>query len=252
MKKLIFIPFIFAFGIIFNSCNVGDTGNSTTFPLTPAVIDFDRSMGGIVMATGYGVVAAPSLNTSNPGDCIFVHEFTVDYDNQPSPDYYTATNILKNDVNQSYLEESSSIYLSDYTLPISAADGVQSVFFNGKFFTLVNCKDKSPSFRLIYNKEEPEIDWIKNFYLVARPSSPNTVDLTSVYAFDMYDFIYTQGRDTIITVIGHPKDTKYKYIKANLNYFTKMSDNDNTEPEFKNVSEPGKPFDIIIFFNNLQ
>ena len=122
MKKLLFIPFIIGIGISFNGCNIGETSNHTTFPPTPAVIDYNMSIGKVVMATSYGVVAAPSLITYSPGDCIFVYEFTVDYDNQPSLDYYTATNIVKDDVNQGSLEESSSIYLSDYTLPISAAD----------------------------------------------------------------------------------------------------------------------------------
>ena len=249
MRKLFFIPFILGFGIIFNSCNVGDTGNRTTFPLTPAVIGYDMSKGGFTMATGYGVVAAPSLTTYYPGDCIIVHEFTIDYDNQPSLDYYTAINIVKDDVNQGYLEESNSINIGDYELPISASNGMQSVFFNGKFFILANCKDKNPSFRLVYKDDEPETDGVKNFYLLAQPSSPNSIDVTSAYAFDMFNFIYSHGRDTIINVLDHPKDVKYKYIKANLNFLSKAPGGNGEEPEFKKVvNDPDKPYEICIFY----
>ena len=242
MRKLFFIPFIFGFGIIFNSCNIGDVGNVSTFPSWPAVVDYKIEMNGPVLCTLWGVVAAPSLIDCESGDCLYVHEFTIDYDNQPSTSYYTATNIIKESVCQSFLEESSSFEIGDYTLPLSAAGGYTSAFFNGKFFTAASCKDKKPQFRLVYNTEEPDERGVKNLYFLARPSSSTqeTSDVTSLFAFDTSHLIYTQGRDTTITVEGYEANAKYKYIKANLKYISSITDG---VPTYKTLIEP---FEIYI------
>lgn len=150
MKKLSFIPFFLGIGMGFYSCINGDVSYSYTYGPAPAIVDFDINMGGIIMGTPRGKVSAPSLFNNLPGDCLFVHEFTIDYDNQPTNDYYTATNIVKEDVNQYFLEESNFIDLRDYTLPISKVLLYESIFFHGKIFTEANCKDESPDFRLIY------------------------------------------------------------------------------------------------------
>ena len=254
MKKrnLFFIPFILGIGIGFNSCNVGDGGNTATFPNAPAVVGFNFDMGGTIIGTPYGYAAAPSLISSDEGDCLYIYEFTLDYDNQPSDKYFTATNIQKEDVDYSYLEQSPSIDLREYTLPISNLDGATDVHFQGKFFILATCKDKNPNFRMVYNTEEEETDGIKNLYILARPSSstPNSTDVSSLYAFDLFSLIDACNQDTTYTSpITKETFKNCKYIKANLKYLSKISD--TGEPEFANVNEPNKPFEIYMP-NNLQ
>lgn len=243
MRKLFFIPFIISIGIGFYSCNVGGGGNIETSWPAPAVVDFRIDMGGTVICTPWGNYAAPSLTGINyPEDCIFIQEFTLDHDNQPSTNYLTATSIIKEDVEQRPLEQHNSIELEDYTLPISGADGFTCTNFYGKFFTYANCKDKAPSFRLVYKYDEEEIDGTKNFYLLAKPSSPNSSDFVTWYAFDMRYLVYSQGRDS--TIIESGVQHNYKYIKANLYYLSGVS---GDEPEYKCVNELEKPFLISIF-----
>jgi len=251
MKKrnLYFIPLVLSIAFGFNSCNIGEGGNITNFPPAPAVVYTMDNMGSrtIIGTLWGGYVAVPSMQiNAYPGDCLIMG-FTIDYDNQPSTDYLTATNIqVTENVEYSSLEGSTSVEMGDYTLPISGVSGATSEFLNGKFFTLASCKDKNPSFRLVYNTEEEETGGVKNFYLLARPSSstPNSTDVSTFYAFDMSNFIYYQGRDTVISVSGSSDKLTYKYIRANLKYFSNFSETD--QPVFANVNNPGSPVEILI------
>lgn len=256
MKKLLFIPFFLGIVIGFNSCITESGSRIYTYLFSPAVIYYEIDRGGIVMGTPDGYFAVPSLTDVFEGDCIYVNAYTVNLDDQPSNDYFTAINIEKENVERSDLEYTDSLELGDYTLSITGAGAVISEFFNGIVFTAVSCKDKNPALRLIYNTEEPDKNGIKNFYLLARPSSANSdfEDVSTIYAFDMYNLIYTQGRDTTIFFEKNSEPSKpeppskYRYIRANLNYFSKLSDAD--EPEFKTVNKPNIPYIIYIYKNN--
>ena len=250
MRKLLFIPFIIGVGISLYSCNVDEGRNLQTYT-SPAIVDYKMEMGGTIICTRWGYFAAPSLTSSSEGDCLYIKEFTIDFDNQPSDKYYTAVNIDGENVDKSFIQHKDPSVLDEYTLPISAADGDISVFYHGVFFTVANCMDKNPDFRLIYNLDEPEIDGTKNLYLQARPSSstPNLENVTKLYAFDMYNFIYNQGSDTSVLFTGYTEKIKCKYIKADLNYFTGISA--EGKPEYKKViSVLNKPYDILIFDPN--
>lgn len=235
MKKqnLLFIPFVLFAGIAAFSCSVGNTGNISNFPSAPAVVD--TYMGETVCGTLWGYVAAPSLTDVSAGDCIFM-QYVIDYDNQPSnptTPYMTASGIDKTSVNQSpatiNTNSEDAAELGDYTLPISNAgvfdfsqyglSNANSAFFNGKYFVQIICQDNYPSFRLVYNIKEPEINGVKNLYLQAKPSSltGNVTDSVKIYAFDLSSILQQFSRDT--TILG----TSFKYIKVNLNYFNGMS-----------------------------
>lgn len=242
MKKLFFIPLILGIGIGFNSCNLGDTGNVTTYPAFPAVVDFNSSMGGISIGTPFGVFAAPSLKDVYPGDCLFLYQFTIDYDHQPSTEFYTATNIVKESVDQSYLEQRSFIELYDNTIPINAMEGVSSVNYNGKFFIYASVRDKVPNFRMIYNYEEQETNGVKNLYVIASSVASSSEDIASIHAFDLLDLIYSEGRDTTLTYSGF--SIEQRYIKANLKYLSKYTE--GAEPEYKNANDQSAPFFISI------
>ena len=245
MRKLFFIPIILGFIIGFNSCNIGDSGNISTYPNVPAVVDFNINFGGYTICTPYGIFAAPSLNDCSTGDCLLLREFTIDYDNQPSTDYLTATSIIKEAVDLSYFEQTNSFDLNESTLPVTSLEGVSSEYYHGKIFIMARVKDKTPNLRLIYNTEEEVISGTKNLYLLAQPSSSIYADYYSTLtAFDLLDFIYVQGRDTTVTVSGSSEKREYKYVKINVKYVSSISDG---IPEYKNASDP---FLIYVSKNN--
>jgi len=223
-QKLLLIPFVLGIGLGFYSCNLGNKGgNITRYPPTPAVVDYRMDMGGTVLGTPFGYIAAPSLLSANPGDCLYLSEFSVDYDNQPSTQFYTATGIvIQQSINQSVLEQNPSIVLGNNdTLKISGLQADTNPFYNGKLFILATSKDTAPGFRLVYNTQEVDSAGIKNLYLLARPSSstPGSTDVQSLYAFDLNNLIYAQqNNDTTINAAN------FKYIKVILNYISGITD----------------------------
>ncbi len=94
------MKFVFLFStlsmFLLTSC-LDNVGNSQTFPIDNAVVQYSSYYPGVTfLNTSYGVVAAPELKNQgySSGDCMFV-AFTVDYDNQPSSSYLTASGITK-------------------------------------------------------------------------------------------------------------------------------------------------------------
>lgn len=247
MKKqnLLFISLLLSLGMGLFSCNFGGNGgNVQTFQSVPAVVGLNIDMGGTVMGTPYGYIAAPSLD-ANPGDCIYLYQFTVDYDNQPSNQYYTATNISETGVDQSPIEmRSDSINVGDYILPLSNVSGLSNVYYQGKFFIGADCNDKNPVFRLVYNSKDTIINGVMDFYLLAKPSSTDgsssSSTVSSIYAFDLAA-VLRQARDTTVTVSSGSSSIDLRYIKANLNYVSSVSAGIPTYSKLPN------PFEIYIF-----
>ena len=254
MKKrsLGFTTLILGLGISLFSCNIGKGGNTETYS-SPAVIGNDMSMGGTTLGTWFGSCAAPDLDPSYEGECVFL-SFTIDYANQPFTDFVTATNVVVSSVvPQKPLEMSSDpININNYTLPITNAGVLLSVDgslmgispnYNGKVFLGIACKDNNPDFRLVYNIQEPDSAGIKNLYLLAAPSSstPGTTDVAKNYAFDIMSLIQYAGSDTTDAKTGY----NYKYVKANLKYLTGVSDDGVPTYGTLNTSTTGPyPFSI--------
>lgn len=245
-QNLLFIPFIFCMGMGLFSCDMGGGGNSQTFQNTPAVVDLRTDMGGITLGTPWGNLSAPSLVDVSEGDCIYMHQFTIDYDNQPSDKYYTASNIVKEKVNQTPLVVKKTIDIEDYLLPLSKTGGMVDEFLQGRLFVWMSCKDKNPAFRLIYNTEEEVTNGVMNMYLQTRPSSTteNAEDVSTIHAFNLLDFIQQNGRDTTKTLKDSSDKHDFKYIKMNLNYVSKIKDG---VPEYSTLNSLDKPIEIYIF-----
>jgi hypothetical protein len=236
-KNLLYIPLILGIGFGFFSCNFGNGGNVTTYPFEPAIIDYNVYMGGTTIGTRWGTLAAPALTTVYPGDCVILSQFTVDFDNQPSADFYTATDVYVAEVvNQSYLEISDTVDIRDYTLPISIDNGLTSPYFYGMFFTSAFCNDKSPDFRLVCDTTGVSTDNKMNLYLLAQPSGTSASNAQTIHAFNVSQLVQDFGQDG--TVYGSDS----KHITVYLKYLTSISE--TGQPSFGTIQDP---FDIHIF-----
>jgi len=249
-KNFLFFPILFVMGIGLFSCNFGNTGNVSNYVNTPAVATFDMNLG-MVLGTPYGYMAAPELTNINDGDCIYMQQFTIDYNNQPSSQYTTATNIVETGVGQSYLEmRNDSVGVAGYTLPFSNVGVVgSSPFFQGKLFLGMTCPDNNPALRLVYNSNDTVINGAVNLYLLAKPSSttPSTTSSDILYAFDLSYFIQSvAGRDTTVAVSGTSGTYSLRYIQANIKYLTGISA-DGVTPIYTDVLQ--NPY-IVAVFNN--
>ena len=247
-QKLLFFPFLFALGISLFSCNVGNNGNVTTYQNTPAVATYNSTVGGYVLGTPYGYYAAPELTTLFEGECLFLQQFSIDYDNQLSTQYTTLSNVLAVSVNQSSVEigQDSTVNIQNFNLPLSNVSGLSSAYYQGKFFIGATTTDGNPSFRLVYNSTNDAADGTKNLYLLAAPSSSGTssAGTNSIYAFDLSYLVQSMGRDTTIAVSGTTSTVNLKYIMANLNYLSGISD--AGVPTYSGVTQQN-PFAIYIF-----
>jgi len=234
MKKqnLLFFPFLFAMGIGLFSCNFGNSGNVGNYTEYLAVVTYNYNTGGILLGTPYfGYLSAPELNTTfYEGDCVLLNQFTIDYDDVSASPYYTASNITATKINQSTYVESDTVEIGDYTLPISGITGLSSCeFYQGKFFAKITCSDSNPDFRLVYKDNEDGPDGTKNFYLLAKASGTSTSGTVIIYAFDVSPLILMGQQDTTV------QDIHYKFINANLKYFSGISD--TGVPKFPQASQ---------------
>lgn len=249
MKKqnLLFIPFILSMGMGLFSCNFGTGGNTQTFQNSPAVVDFNLEMGGIILGTPWGYLAAPSLNVST-GDCIYIQQFTIDYDNQPSASYYTATNIVEETVAPGQLVVGDADAIDDYTLALSNPGGMVDEYFNGRVFVWMSCKDNNPMFRMVYDLSDAQTNSVKNFYIQGKPSSTteNTDNVSTMQAFNLLGYIQQFGRDTTKTFKDFTTPYNFRYVKANMNYVSGVTDG---KPTYSMLNSSDKPIEIYVFKN---
>jgi hypothetical protein len=234
MKKLLFIAFLIT-GIASSFTGCLDTegkGNYQTFPVIPAVVNYNIEMG-TTLLTGWGEIAAPELSDVNQGDCLFT-QFTINYDNQPSSAYYTATGISYKEVEQSIARIENEIVINDFNFPVEDIAPVEynnTVQLKGRYFIYFKhqaSKNQNLEYRIIASPDSIE-NGAQNVYLVAKKT--NEVDgtassLVNSHAFDVNNIIQL-GKDTTISNVG------MKYIKVNLKYFTEEIEG---KPVFKNYS----------------
>ena len=243
-RNLFFIPVLFSFGIMFFSC-LGQGKNSESISNWPAVVTTDFTASGTTIGVMSAYFAAPSLTDVSLGDCLFLHQFTLDYDNQPLKEYLTATNIIKDIVPQFPFESSSAVEVGEHTLPIlNLGLYPPSPYYHGRLFVSATCKDKNPEFKLIYNKNEPEQNNIKNLYLIAKPSSPNPniTNVATLHAFDLKYFINYEGLDTTFVNTGVDNEMVLRFVKVNIKYLSNITEEGVVE--YKNFSSP---FEIYVF-----
>lgn len=230
MKNLLFISFLIS-GVVlsFTGCLNTEGGNYQTFPPAPAVVNYNSAKGGTTLLTCWGEIATPALTEYNQDDCLIV-QFRLDYNNQPSPDYYTATGIaVIEEVDHSLARIEKESPADDATLPVdvmAVADYNNSILLDGKYFLYFKHqapKDQLIEYRMSANPETPdETSGAYNIYLSAKKKNEaegtSTTSQTKSHAFDMKDVIFNLGRDTTVNYIG------LKYLKVNLHYLTKEED----------------------------
>jgi len=248
MKKrnFLFIPFILGMGIGLFSCNLaGSGGNNATYQNLPAIVsDYDAAMNPI-LGTAMGYLSTPSLTGVQLGECIYLNQFTINFDNQPSSSYYIASNIVETNVDQSPLSIGDTIMLQDNPLTLANvggyAYGVLSAYYKGRFFLTMSAKDKNPNFRLAFNTKEIDSTGVKNLYLLANSISPSgsaSADTYAMQAFDLSDLIYPYGRDTTLTNGVSGQATSFRYIRFYLKYPSAISSDGVPTYTTANASSP--------------
>ena len=203
-------------------------GNYQSFPAAPVVVNHNPEIGGPSLLTTWGEIAAPELTQFSQGDCLFA-QFTIDYDNQPSSLYYTATDVsYSNPINVANADiVADSVAVGDYTLPITAINISpynNPLLLNGRFFFQMknNAVDnQSIEYKLLTSEKEVDNNGVYTMYLVAKQddSSGTKVDVTRNQVFLINNLLLTLGKDTTINT-----NVRVKYLKVDLKYYTQQSD----------------------------
>jgi len=215
-KKLLFTSLLS--GIVLGMVSCLAEGENKSSYRSPAVISDNYIVGGTVMATSYGVLAAPSLQELNEGDCISAL-YTINYDKQPSDNYLTATDIQYQKVPRSTVVEKGGDMIDEYNDSIKNIQLNMSPYFDGVLFIqavqrgVVNQQYK---LALICNPDSIDEKGVNTVYLKSTKTSENTgenlVDVTLLEAFDLSPLISKYGRDTVIQEQG------FRVLPLNLKY----------------------------------
>ena len=239
-RKFLFIPLVLCTVICFAAC-LDDKGNSETYT-SEIVVGYSSQMGGTTIRTQVGELAAPGLSL-NSGDC-FVGEFKIDYDNQPSSKYYTASDIVvKYTVSQDPAKKGKSENMSkEFNEPISNILGVVATpYYYGKNFIYLTQKASSEQrykYDLFCNKDSLVGSMgernVYSVYLRAKKdneSQETVVDRTFYHAFDMSSYFMDSdmAKDTTIESTG----AKFRIIRIDLKYQTGEKDG---KPVYKSYS----------------
>ena len=229
MMRIIFLCSTLSL-LFFTSC-LEDIGNSQTFPTDNAVIRYYPDFPGITfLCTAYGAVAAPDLERSNykQGDCLFV-SFTIDYDNQPNSNYYSASKIKHEKIGKTSIVmlDAGSQNVAD-TINKLSVDSIKTVGFTGAMYCIdnnlfmafdqIDAKIQNYDYQLVcsgsLNNEIPIL------YVCAKKSNISSATPFGDYryqAFDLTPFLDQYAEDNIFSFylqykIGVNSDNKNVYL----------------------------------------
>ena len=205
-KKFLFVSFLFALLIGFSACDEGDNYDRTW---DYAIIGGHNSSldNHRTITVSNNIFAAPDLDNNKnlqTGDCVYLN-YTVDYDNQPQKNYWTATNIIISEVFKqkllSVLPNGNHVY-NDYKVPFENISCSYSPNYRGKMFVRLayqKAKDEEVTYELFCNSADVSETGEINMYLRGKSNNPGTTQEKSAFAetyvFDAYDFISTYGLD---------------------------------------------------------
>lgn len=239
-KNLFFILSIVALSLGFTACLDGN--NEITYR-SFAVVDYNPNMKGATILTPNGELATSGLPSSLViGDCVYAY-YTIDYDNQPSSNYFTATDLqipegcvfdqTPIDIQELPLDLNDPSYNTEFT---QVAPHTLYVF-RGKIFFEFNYKTYSKqqlTYSLACNTEELAEKGSINLYLRGTRTGEkigSEIATSGLHVFDAYNLIKFYGKDST-----DPNDNsfKYKYLDVYIKYCNEI-DEEEGKYEYKDV-----------------
>ena len=231
-RIFLFISLILGSVLTLTSC-LGD-GNKSIY-VSYGVANYNPSMGGATLITEIGEFSAPGTDSKvSAGDCVVV-QYTIDMDNQPSSEYYTASEIALMEVDQYYINL-SEINESDpaYNVELMTVTPYYIPAFRGKAFfemTYEGYTKKNYSYSLACDPEALDENGNVVLYLRARASgeeSGSQAPLVDACAVDIFELINSYGTNDT-----DDSGNSYRYVSAQIKYCSDISE--SGEYTYKNV-----------------
>ncbi|MDR1172310.1 MAG: hypothetical protein LBL24_07650 [Bacteroidales bacterium] len=238
MKKIVF-PFLGVLMLVFSSC-IDKGNNIQSFGQVAAVVGYSSS-GLPVIQTYNDSFVVPELSDYlltdlNIGDPVLAY-FDINFDNQPSTEYYTISNFEYVKVGKGYPEgtpEGKSRYddFSEEVGDVFVIDMVHNILFLG--IRLIVSESQTIEYELTFDPEEEVKDNIPTLYLRVRKSGTGTESLYNLpYAFDM---------SYASSFLSPYRDASTNQVKVNIKCKTGV--NDEGEDEYKLGSY--NPYTLVI------
>lgn len=179
------------------SC-IQNAGNSQNFSTDNAVVCYYSNFPGLTfLNTSVGAIAAPELNGKGyeKGDCLFA-SFTIDYDNQPNNQYYTATNVVEKKIGKTDIIMLNAVYQNvDDSIAKLSQDSIKNIGFAGS----INCcidnnlfmgfdqldANRNYDYQLVYS--DSLIDEIPVLYVCAKEANPSSAITFGDYKYQAFN-----------------------------------------------------------------
>jgi hypothetical protein len=258
-KSLLFVLTLLGILCGLTGCNLEDGQNSISF-VTPAIVrGLDIPKNAFTIQTPFAVYAVPSdskLVLEHVGECALV-QLTIDYNNQPSNDFYTATNVTYDIVEQTPLTitnlTNETLITKGYDLPIkeiSREQGISNMALLDKYFlNIIHSTPESQriDYRLACDTTEFNANnHLRTLYLTAKKiEGESTLEKTisRYHAFSIDNLLYYIGEDTIIS--QNNIKYEYRYLKVNLKYYAGTEG--DTIPKWNSFNSAENPIVFAIF-----
>lgn len=237
-KKLLTIALLLCVLIGFTGC-FEDGDNASTYR-TIAVVGNKSTMGGKTLLTSDGEFASSTIASSptlNYRDCIYV-EFKINFDDQPSKDYFTATEVnvlgLIDNYDVDFVNEEGSDLYADYDMTFEEVFCATNIHYDGQVFIEKYYKmDKTTEadFVMYCDPDNKDSDGVYTVYVVGKyEKEPVGTSLgNNITSFDFLNFVRMHGKSETLEYTGYDPisvrtlsiNIKYPYEKdkdGNLEY----------------------------------
>jgi hypothetical protein len=241
-KLFLFLLFL---AIIAGGISCLGEGENKSSASSVAVVDYNPNMGGYVMNLPAVVFAAPELASKlKVGDCIRA-DFTINYSNQPSLDYYTATEIRYQKLNNWQVKEESGDMIDGYNEAIRSITLSVSPNYNGNVFLEINREETNNhvyNYELILNPDSIDEKGIPSVFLKSQKLD-NTAGSSTYYdleTFNLQSLFEKYGQDSIYQEGSF--EQRYRYVSLNFMYQSEVKEEIPVYSRYGN-----NPVDILVF-----
>ena len=220
------------------SCN--GRGGDFIEVVSYGIVNENPEMGGYTLISTiatFGEIAMPEIPpTYRPGQCVLAF-YTLDYDNQPSKDYTTATDVqilTPGGISQSYARVVDEVDKEDpeYDVVLKQVDFISTPYLRGKVFFEIRY-DASKGQTLDYSLEcdinDIDEKGYLNLYLRAKKTNEQTGDTVGTidpFVFDAYSLLRNHGKDSTDAKFS---EIKYKCLNVNVKYLKEIKEKGKKE-----------------------
>ncbi|MDR2087082.1 MAG: hypothetical protein LBP72_07890 [Dysgonamonadaceae bacterium] len=242
-KNLLF--FLLLLPVIVGGVRCVGEGENRSTATSIAVIGNRADMGGCVMNLSNAVLAAPELAGKLKVDDCIEATFTINYSNQPSDKYYTATEISYVLLNNDSVIVKTGDMIDDHNDSVKSIALNTSPYYNGNIFVQINREEVNNhlyDYDLIFNPDSIDENGIHTVFLKSKKEDKMSGSQTNsnLETFNLRSLFAAYGKDSLYQSGGI--EQRYRYVSLNFKHQSGVKEG---IPVYSRSGN--KPVDIYIF-----